>query len=345
MLFNVGFITEGNCNNIRDEGGMEAFDKFFGLTMSNIQDIASGFSKRTNAQGRINSGMRRVKYTLGIMYRSQDESRCSCTASLIDIADAKEYKALLGIALYHAILRKVEYCQDDTISKASDPGKFMNDLTWPDWEVNFEKFLSTIPGFNGVPLSYVVRYQASPERTTYFQGGSISDTTDCVLLSRAHFQADTRKVYQLLKNYPVAETAELWISSIENCTNVRDKFDALCRHCSGEVNVRSRVVTAYPLQDTFYYKSERVLSFNTFLDSMQKMFNIFRNEGGAMANSTQVCELFRSVQRLQLYDTVKDLEVRYGLDGITHSEVDNYLTASVSKIPEHQFSLTFYGVQ
>ena len=75
------------------------------------------------------------------------------------------------------------------------------------------------------------------------------------------------------------------------------------------------------------------------------MFNIFRDKGVPMDDITQVHELFKRVQHPQLQDTVKDLEVRYGLDGITHSEVDNYLTASVSKIPEHQFSLTFYGVQ
>ena len=132
VLFNIGFITEGNCNNIRDEGGMEAFDNFVGLTMSNIQDIASGFSKRTNAQGRINSGMRRVKYTLGIMYRSQDESRCSCTASLIEIADAKEYKALLGVASDCATLWKVEAKQAGTINKADNSGKFKDEHTYPE---------------------------------------------------------------------------------------------------------------------------------------------------------------------------------------------------------------------
>ena len=51
--------------------------------------------------------MRRVKYTLGIMHWAQDESRWSWILSLTGIADATEYKALLGIALDHATLRKV----------------------------------------------------------------------------------------------------------------------------------------------------------------------------------------------------------------------------------------------
>ena len=32
----IGFGAEGNSNNIRSEGGLEAFDNFVGLTVSNI---------------------------------------------------------------------------------------------------------------------------------------------------------------------------------------------------------------------------------------------------------------------------------------------------------------------
>ena len=39
----IGFGTEVNCNSIHDEGGMDSFDDFVGLTESNIQDMASIF--------------------------------------------------------------------------------------------------------------------------------------------------------------------------------------------------------------------------------------------------------------------------------------------------------------
>ena len=54
---------------------MEEFDNFIGLTDRNIQDTASVFSLRTTAQGRINFGMLRMDYTLGIIHWAQDESR------------------------------------------------------------------------------------------------------------------------------------------------------------------------------------------------------------------------------------------------------------------------------
>ena len=57
-----------------------------------------------------------------------------------------------------------------------------------------------------------------------------------------------------------------------------------------------------------------------------------------MANSTQVREIFRRVQHLQLQDRVKALEVRAEIDGIKYYEAYNHLKAAVYKIQEYQFS-------
>ena len=64
-----------------------------------------------------------------------------------------------------------------------------------------------------------------------------------------------------------------------------------------------------------------------------------------MADSTQVHELLRMVQHPQLQDTVKALEVRPDLGGITYLEAANHLTAAVSKMPEYQFSRKVSEVQ
>ena len=123
-----------------------------------------------------------------------------------------------------------------------------------------------------------MRAQAVPDRTTDFQGNFISETIACAPLSGTQFQADTRKVHQLLKNYLMADTAEQCISSIEKRANGWNYFDALRRHYRGEGNVVRHVTTADCLRETLHYNIEREFSFNTFLDRMRKMFNIFCNE-------------------------------------------------------------------
>ena len=92
---------------------------------------------------------------------------------------------------------------------------------WPEWEVKFENYLSKIPRVNGVPLSYVMWDQAAPDSAIDFQGNFIDETSACVPLRGAHFQAKKRKVHHILNNYLVDETDEQWISSIEERTNGR----------------------------------------------------------------------------------------------------------------------------
>ena len=61
------------------------------------------------------------------------------------------------------------------------------------------------------------------------------------------------------------------------------------------------------------------MSFDTFLDRMQKISNVFYDKEEQMADSTQLRELFRRVQHPRIQDTVKALEVGDDLDGIKYS--------------------------
>ena len=107
----------------------------------------------------------------------------------------------------------------------------------------------------------------------------------CASLRGANFHADSRKVHQLLKNYLVVESAEQWIHDIEHLNNGRRDMQALRNHYQGEGNASHRIATTEKLKETLYYKSEHSLTFTTFLDHMQKMFNIFQEEGERMLNS------------------------------------------------------------
>ena len=78
---------------------------------------------------------------------------------------------------------------------------------------------------------------------------------------------------------------------------------------------------------------------------MQKMFNIFKEEGEPIPDNAQIRELFKRVQHPQLQDTVKALRVRFDLDGITYTEAANHLTAAVSELPEYQLACRTSSVQ
>ena len=77
------------------------------------------------------------------------------------------------------------------------------------------------------------------------------------------------------------------------------------------------------------------MPFSTFLDRMQKMFNIFQEEGEEPTENAKVRELLKHVQNNQLQDTVKALRVWFDLDRISYTEAANHLTSAVYEHPEY----------
>ena len=110
------------------------------------------------------------------------------------------------------------------------------------------------------------------------------------------------------------------------------------RHYSGEGNASRRVATAERMREGLHYKNKRSLAFSIFLDRMQKMFNIYEEEGEEFTENAKLRELFKRVQHPQLQDTVKALKVHFDMEGITYTQAANHLTARVSELPEYHLT-------
>ena len=130
----IGFGNQAHCDSICEEAGFESLEDFVGLSEKDIREMADGYKKRTQAQGCIPFGLRRIKLLIGVMHWVQDQDRCYRNASTGNIADANKFREIIDISIHRAALRKVEDDQVDMISKAADPGKFKDERKWPDWE-------------------------------------------------------------------------------------------------------------------------------------------------------------------------------------------------------------------
>ena len=171
--------------------------------------MADSFQKRT-ITNQINFGMRHTKWLIAMMHWVQDFSRCSRQPTIDDFVTANNFKQV-STAAQCASLRKVDMDQFDTISKAADPGKLKYERKWPEWYPAFVNYLSTIPGVYGVPLSYVIHKSQAPDHARNFAGNFTEEIIACAPIDGPKFQADARKVHQLLKNIFMAESAEQWI--------------------------------------------------------------------------------------------------------------------------------------
>ena len=200
----------------------------------------------------------------------------------------------------------------------------------------------TIPGVSGVPLSYVVREQEEADALATYESFN-ERAIACAPLIGAVFQADARKVHQLLKSFLQSESAEQWIKSIAGKQSGRADMKSLRDHYNGEGKTSRRIAVAERTRDTLHYKSERAMSFSSFLDKLQKMFNIFEEENEGITEQAKVRMLLKKVDHPQLQDAIGALRVRAAMDGITFTECANHLAAQVSELPDQQSTRKIAG--
>jgi hypothetical protein len=331
----IGFDQAATRDRIREEG-FEMFADLATMKEKDIRDLAESYSRRTVADGRAIFGLRRIRYMIGLIHWVQDYGRIGEEPTLVGIDNAEQFRAALDDASQRADVRKIEKDQSDTVSKAADPGKF-KDRKWPEWEPAFANYLSTIPGVNGIPLSYVIRETEVIDRTIEYPSFN-EKAIACAPLAGPNFQADARKVHQLLKSFLQTETAEQWIKPIARRQSGREDMIALRNHYSGEGNTSQRIAQAEGYRDTLYYKHEKSLSFSNFLDKIQKMFNMFQEEGESITEQAKVRMLLKKIQHPQLQNAVSALRIRAQLDSVTFTECANHQSAIVSELPDHQLN-------
>ena len=194
-------------------------------------------------------------------------------------------------------------------------------------------------------LSYIVRINEAPDHASDFAGDFTEEIIACPPLNGPKFRADARKVHQLLKKFLMAKSAEQWIRPLVPRGNGHNDILELHRHYEGEGNQSRRIASADKYHETLHYKSECAMPWETFLDRMQKMFNNYKEEGDEMMENEKLRELFKRTKHTQLTESVKALEVRYDMDGLTYTQAANHLTAVISKLPDYQMARRVFNAK
>jgi hypothetical protein len=335
----IGFGDVGTGERFRNEG-IGTFDDMKVMKEKDIRNLAESYGRCTVADRRFIFGLRRISYLIGLVHWVQDFERVSQIPTLDAFGgDAELFCTALDVAFNRAEVRRVKKEQSDTVSKAANPGKFKDKKKWSEWEPAFVNYLSTIPGVNGVPLSYIIHDAEVPAPDAVYESFN-EQAIACSPLTGAVFQAEARKVHQLIKSFLQTETAEQWIKPLTRKQNGRADMEALRKHYSGEGNTSRRIAVAERIRDsTLHYKNERAVQFSAFLDKLQKMFNIFEDENKQITEQAKVRMLLKKVEHPQLQDAVGALHVRTTMDRITFTaECANHLSAQVSELPDHQSS-------
>ena len=331
MLGFVGF-TPAQVVRIRADGFDQLED--MGIDVLEEQDITSlaDSMSRQPAGRRISFGIARTKRLIGMMHWVQDHERVSLEAAIVVGTTEEEMRGMWSRALERANSRKAELKHSKATQAAADPGELTNDKGFYDFESAFENYLSTIPGQNGVPLSYVGRVETEP---TYLPEIPYSNFTERMIACAPHhgaaYIADKRKVHQLVISH-LSPGMQLWIEPVAKKQDGRLSITTLRNHCTGTGNVSRRVSHAESLKKNLYYSDEKRGTFNSFLQKMSKMFTIFKDEGEPMAEEAKIRVLFEKINHPELKQAIAALEIQHDMSKMTYMQITNHLSTRVSKL-------------
>ena len=179
-------------------------------------------------------------------------------------------------------------------------------------------------------LSYVVHKEDEPEdNAEYFTFNE--QMIACAPLTGQYYEANSHCVHIFLTGCLQGELTENWICPIAHHQDGHHDMLALHNHYAGKGNLTCCIANAKCIQASLHYKSKHALPFSKFLDSLQKMFTIFYEEGEPLTKCAKVDELLNKVQHLGLTAAIlAQLHYQLNTEGITFMVMANHLNAVIS---------------
>ena len=114
--------------------------------------MAPNFSSRTQSNGRMNFGTRRIKYIKSFTHWVQDFYRISGLHSIVSLSEVT-FKPQLDRASTRADIRNSTENQTKSSADEASPGPLENEKKCKHWEENFANYARSHIRANGVPLS------------------------------------------------------------------------------------------------------------------------------------------------------------------------------------------------
>ena len=331
MLEWIGFNEDERVALSADFSTLEDYGK---LTEKDIISLQEGYSRRAANQGGFYFGLQRTVKLKNAIHWVQDFARCNLDPTLYDLEE-DEFLEALDVAAERAQIRKAQADDSEAVSRDTSPGNLKDEKKWIEWSEKLETMLAVMPGVNGVPLSYVIRKKDESDHEEANYENFMQYTVACAPLNGTFFEADARRVHQIILGYIQGEAVADWIKPHLKKENGRLDMIALRKHFEGEGNVSRRITDAESLRDTLHYKAERALPFSQFITKCQLMFNIYRDEGEEFSENQKLRFFLDKIQSdnqaMQIAVSTLRLRMDSG-DDLTFTFAANHLTSAVARI-------------
>ena len=333
ILHWIGFRIEENRNNLIEDS-LGSYGDILMLKEKDIPTMATDWGSRTQANGRMHFGARRTKLLKALTHWRMDFERVSTQPSITGLNE-HTFKTALITALTRADIRKSLSDRSSSAADAASPGPLESERKWKQWEEKFVNYTSCHIGTFGIPLSYIIRESEAPNLDGDFVDFT-SKTIACAPLNGEFYRADTLTVFNMIVSFTTGQPSGDWIKQVVRFSDGRRCMQALRDHFAGEGNATRNMAEADRLKDSLHYKSERSMTFETFLTQCQKMYNIYKKEGEPMPDDAKTRFLFKKVQHSGLRSSIDALKAQQTAGtNITYTMAANHLSTAVSELPEY----------
>ncbi len=203
----------------------------------------------------------------------------------------------LRLDVTRASIRKTLAAQ--ALPQATDPGPLKSEKHWKEWGEKFSNYLRCHIGSLGVPLSYIIRKNENPDHEGTYED-FISRTIACAPLSGEYFSADKITVFNMIVSFTTGQPSGDWIKDTVKYSDGRKSMNALRTHFADEGNASRTIADADRLKESLHYKNERSMTFESFLNHLQRMFNIYKEQGEEVPEDQKVRILYKKIQNNDL---------------------------------------------
>ena len=248
---NANFNGETAAQRIAAEVFDDDFASCMDKTLPELDDDFKSYSSLTaqNGQIRLNPGVKkRIK---AFIQWSRDQIRVGMDPATMVFPPDNTTELIRRMKTHEAYKKKAS-----TISDAAKPSQFTSKTKWEDWNPVFMNFLRSIPGRNGVPLSYICRADEGPTIVANIE--FIDQYVNRAPLQGEAFKTDAAEVNTYIVSFIAGNsTAEAKILGNERMNNGRLDYMSLKNHYEGTGVNAIDIVKADKVLDTLYYAGEK----------------------------------------------------------------------------------------
>ena len=210
------------------------------LKEKHMQSLADSFARRAVADGRLIVGVSRTKRLTELIQWVSDFKRVGEKITIAGWNKASYREAILfaaGRAANCAAQKAAEKSSDNTATE-----KLKDDRNWNMWITAFHDMLRARLGVSGVPLSYIICESDEPEPGFHqtYEEKCISNAP----LSGPNFEADTKRVHNIIIQLVQGEHSEQWINKLKSKQDGHADLKALTSYYQGEGNTTRCIAEA-----------------------------------------------------------------------------------------------------